>query len=94
MDLKGDKATGDNATLHIELIKPIEISRSHCCEYEHVFWDVVPCSLVQKTDVSDVLTAPHHFNVLVIKELSTSETSVNFYRTTCCRSTFTGRNIL
>jgi mannose/fructose-specific phosphotransferase system component IIA len=45
-----------------------------------VFWDVVPCSLVNFTGVSEVLTA---LNItLMMEAASTSETSANFYQTT------------
>jgi hypothetical protein len=46
-----------------------------------VFWDVAPCSLVEVTDVSEVLTASI-FIALMMEVVSTSKTSVNFYQTT------------
>jgi hypothetical protein len=43
-----------------------------------VFWDVAPCSLIQVyTDVSEVQGI-----VLMMEAAITSETSVNFYKTT------------
>jgi hypothetical protein len=41
-----------------------------------VFWDVSQCSIVEMTDVSDVLTAS------IIRSHRTSEISVNFHETT------------
>jgi hypothetical protein len=46
-----------------------------------VFWNVSPCSLVELTNVSDVLTASiirAMMIVLVMVAISISETSVNF----------------
>jgi hypothetical protein len=43
-----------------------------------VFWDVVSCSLVEVTDVSEVLTAS--IIALIMEAASTSETSLNFYQ--------------
>jgi hypothetical protein len=48
-----------------------------------VFWDVTPCSLVEMTDVSEVLT----FSIIIallMEAVSTSETSVTFYHSTRC----------
>jgi hypothetical protein len=52
-----------------------------------VFWDVASCSLVEVTDVSEVLTAS--ITVLMMKVVAvmmevvrTSEKSVNLYQTT------------
>jgi hypothetical protein len=44
-----------------------------------VVWDVAPCSLVEVTDVSEVLAASI---IRVMEAASTSENSVNFYQTT------------
>jgi hypothetical protein len=51
-----------------------------------VFWDVVPCSPVKFTDVSEVLAASiMKVIIALMKEAgSTSEMSVNFYQTTWC----------
>jgi hypothetical protein len=46
-----------------------------------VFWDVVPCSLVE-IDVSEVLTASIITIALMMEAVSTPETLVNFYHTT------------
>jgi hypothetical protein len=46
----------------------------------NIFWDVLPCSPIKLTDISDVLTA--FFITLWMEAVSTSETSVNFYQTT------------
>jgi hypothetical protein len=48
-----------------------------------VFWDVAPCSLVEVTEISEVLTASINREIAVMMEaVSTSETSVNFYQST------------
>jgi hypothetical protein len=44
-----------------------------------VFWNVAPCSLIE-TDISEVLTAS--IITLMMEAVSTSEMSVNFYKTT------------
>jgi hypothetical protein len=44
------------------------------------FWDVKPCSLVDITDISEVLTAI----TLMMEAVSSSETSVSIYHTTQC----------
>jgi hypothetical protein len=43
------------------------------------FWVVVPCSLIEVTDVSEVLAASI---ALMIQEKIASEMSANFYQTT------------
>jgi hypothetical protein len=48
-----------------------------------VFCDVAPCSRYELTDVSEVFTSSIiKVIVLVMEAVSTSETSVNFYKTT------------
>jgi hypothetical protein len=58
-----------------------EISGSHGGDYEDVFWVVAPCSLVEFTDVSEVLAASI-IRAIMMEAVSTSQTSVNFYQTT------------
>jgi hypothetical protein len=45
-----------------------------------VFWDVLPCSQLMLTDVSEVRTAS--IISLMMQAVRTSETSVNIYLTT------------
>jgi hypothetical protein len=45
-----------------------------------IFWGVAPCSLVDVTDISELLT--DSIMALMMEAVSTSETSVNFYQTT------------
>jgi hypothetical protein len=45
-----------------------------------VFWNVVWCSFVILTDISEELTA----SIFRVEAVSSSETSVNIYQTTRC----------
>jgi hypothetical protein len=49
-----------------------------------VFWDVAPYSLIEMADDSEVLTASiiRATSALIMKVISTSETSISFYHTT------------
>jgi hypothetical protein len=52
------------------------VSGSHSAKYENNFWDMAPCSLVEKlTNVSDVVTASI---VAIMEVVSNSETSVSY----------------
>jgi hypothetical protein len=58
--------------------KLVEISGSHGCEYENVFWDVAPCSLVETDRRFSGAYCLHHQGNRPAIAVSTSETPVNF----------------
>jgi hypothetical protein len=49
-----------------------------------VFWDVVPCNLVEVYRHFRGSCCLHHHGILMMEAASTFETSVNFYQATWC----------
>jgi hypothetical protein len=60
-------------------LKQCEISGSHGDEYEDVFWDVAPCSLLEiDRRFSGAYCLHHQVIALMMEAVSIFETSVDF----------------